>query len=155
VTTATRLDRAHDFILKTFVERGTAPHYTEIAAVFGTSPDEAKVLLHELMSAGLPMWLYPGTDLVASVAPFNNQPTQYRITVDGRPGWFGQCGLESLAACWVFPGKSVQIDSPCLDCGAPLRVVVRDGVIENRDPEEIVLYVDLPISLWSKDWPYT
>jgi hypothetical protein len=41
------------------------------------------------------MWLYPGTDLIASVAPFNNLPNQYRIGADGRQGWFGQCGLES------------------------------------------------------------
>jgi hypothetical protein len=152
---ATQLDRTHHLVLETFVERGYAPHYTEIARRFGVPPEEGKALVRALASSGLPVWLYPGTDLLASCAPFNNQPTQYRITVDGRAGWFGQCGFESLAMCWVFPGRSVQIDAPCLDCGDPLRVVVRDGVVERRDPEAIVCYVDLPIREWAKDWPFT
>jgi hypothetical protein len=155
MTAVTQLDRTHHFILETFVKRGDAPHYTEIAREFGVSPDEGRGLLHELMNTGLPMWLYPGTDLIASLAPFNDLPTQYRISVDGQQKWFGQCGLESLALCWLFRGRSVQIDSPCLDCGEQLQVVVRDGVIESRDPEGIVLYVDVPISRWPKDWPFT
>ncbi len=155
MTNPTQCDQTHHFILETFVERGYAPHYTEIAARFGVAPEEGKKLLHELTATGLPVWVYPGTDLIASCAPFNNQPTQYRVGIDGRPGWFGQCGFESLALCWVFPGKAVQIESPCLDCGEPLRVVVRDGVIESRDPPGIVCYVDIPISQWSKNWPFT
>jgi len=151
---ATQLDRTHHFILETFVERGYAPHYTEIAARFGVAPEEGKRLLHDLMSTGLPLWVYPDTDLIASFAPFSNLPTQYRISVDGRQAWFGQCGFESLALCWVFPGKAVQIESPCLDCGEPLRVVVRDGVIESREPEGIVCYVDISFSQWSKNWPF-
>jgi hypothetical protein len=155
MTAATPVDRTHHFILETFVQRGYAPHYTEIAARFGVPPEEGKKLLHEVMSTGLPLWLYPGTDLIASFAPFNNLPTQYRISVDGRQGWFGQCGFESLALCWVFPGKAVQIDAPCLDCGEALQIVVRDGTIERSDPAGIVSYVDLPIREWSKDWPFT
>ncbi len=151
----TQIDRTFHFVLETFVERGYAPHHLEIAKHLGVPPEEGRRLVHDLASTGLPIWLYPGTDLIVSCAPFNNLPTQYRVSVDGRPGWFGQCGFESLALCWVFPGKSVQIDSPCLDCGEPLRVVVRDGTIEHRDPEEIVSYVDIPFSQWSKDWPFT
>jgi hypothetical protein len=151
----TQLDRTHHFILETFVERGYAPHYTEVAKRFGVPPEEGKALLHSVVKTGLPLWLHPGTDLIASFAPFSNVPTQYRISVDGRPGWFGQCGFESLALCWVFPGQSVQIDSPCLDCGEPLQVVVRDGIIESRAPEGIVCYVDVPIRQWSQDWTYT
>lgn len=155
MTVSTQLDRTHHFVLETFVERGYAPHYTEIAKHFGVLTEEGKRLLHDLMNAGLPAWVYPGTDLIASYAPFNNLPTQYRVTVEDRQRWFGQCGFESLALCWVFPGKLVQIDSPCLDCGESLKVVVRDGIIESCDPDRIVCYVDLPISQWSKDWPFT
>lgn len=151
----TRLDRTHHLILETFVERGYAPHFTELARHLGVGPEEGKTVLHELMGSGLPMWLYPGTDLIASVAPFNNQPTPYRLTVEGWPGGFGQCGFESLAACWVFPGRAVQIDAPCLDCGEPLRVTVRDGVVERNEPEAIVGYIELPLARWASDWPFT
>jgi hypothetical protein len=33
--------------------------------------------------------------------------------------------------------------------------VVRDGVVERREPEGIVAYVDLPLREWAKDWPFT
>jgi hypothetical protein len=88
---AQQLDQTFHFIMETFIERGDAPHYTEIARKFGASTEEGKKLLHDLIDTGImPMWLYPGTDLIASFAPFNNLPTQYRITVDGQQKWFGQ-----------------------------------------------------------------
>ena len=47
-------------------------------------------MLYDLMGRGIPAWLYDDTDYIASFAPFNNVPTQYRITVDGVQKWFGQ-----------------------------------------------------------------
>jgi hypothetical protein len=86
-----RLDQTFHFIMKTMVDRGTAPLYTEIAAQFGQTPEQGKERLRELMGHGsMAMWLYPGTDLIASFAPFNNLPNQYRITVDGQQKWYGQ-----------------------------------------------------------------
>ena len=91
MTSALQLDRTYHFIMETFLKRGQAPHYTEIAREFAVPPDEGKHLLHDLMdSAKMPIWLYPGTDLIASFAPFNNLPTQYRITIDGEQKWFAQ-----------------------------------------------------------------
>jgi len=88
---AQQLDQTYHFIMETFIERGSAPHYTEIAGAFGIKPDEGKKLLKDLIGTGaMPMWLYPGTDLIVSFAPFNNLPTQYRITVDGQQKWFAQ-----------------------------------------------------------------
>jgi hypothetical protein len=49
----------------------------------------------------------------------------------------------------------VRVDAPCLDCGEPMRVVVRDGTIAERSPAEICGYVDVPIRDWPKDWPHT
>jgi hypothetical protein len=86
-----RLDRAFHFITETFVDRGYGPHYTEIPKRFGLNPDEGKALLHDVIdSRVMPMWLYPGTDLLVSFAPFNNLPNQYQISVDGQQKWFGQ-----------------------------------------------------------------
>jgi len=63
------LDRTFNIIMRRMVESGQAPHYTEIAAELGVSMD---------------------TDFITSFAPFNNLPTQYRITIDGQQKWFGQ-----------------------------------------------------------------
>lgn len=86
----TALDKTFQIIIKQMVETGQAPHYTEIAAEMRVSPEEGRQTLHDLFSAGVPGWLFPKTDLIASFAPFNNLPTQYRITIDGQQKWFGQ-----------------------------------------------------------------
>lgn len=85
------LDQVFHLIMETFVKQGSAPHYTEIARKLGVDPEGGKKLLHDLINTGImPMWLHPGTDLLASFAPFNNLPTQYRITIDNQQKWFGQ-----------------------------------------------------------------
>ncbi len=85
------LDRTYHYIMETFIERGNAPRYTEIANKFGAKPDEGKRLLHDLINTHvMPMWLYPGTDLIVSFAPFNNLPNQYRISIEGQQKWFAQ-----------------------------------------------------------------
>lgn len=149
-----QLDQTYHFIMKCFVDTGQAPHYTDIAREFSVSPDEGKRLLHALMGAGLPNWLHPETDLIASFAPFNNLPTHYRVSVDGEQKWFAQCGLESTAISWLFPGKEVRVDAPCLATGEPLHFTMRDGAFERCEPDTICMYVDLPISKWANSLPF-
>ena len=84
------LDQAFHFIMRRMVQTGQAPHYTEIARELKVSMEEGRKILPALFAAGIPGWLHPGTDLIASFAPFNNLPTQYRLTVDGQQKWFGQ-----------------------------------------------------------------
>lgn len=84
------LDRAYQIIMKRMVATGQAPHYTELAADLGMTPEEGKDVLHRLFSAGIPGWLFPNTDYIVSFAPFNNLPTQYRITIEGEKKWFAQ-----------------------------------------------------------------
>jgi len=84
------LDKTFNVIMKRLVDTGQAPHFTEIAAELGVSMEEGRQALHGLMAAGVPGWLYPGTDLIVSMAPFNSLPNQYRITINGEQKWFGQ-----------------------------------------------------------------
>jgi hypothetical protein len=90
MSNSTMLDRTFHVIMKRMVESGQAPFYTELAAALGLSVKEGRKVLHDLFSSGIPGWLYPRTDLIVSFAPFNNLPTQYRITIDGQQKWFGQ-----------------------------------------------------------------
>lgn len=41
---------------------------------------------------------------------------------------------------WLFPGKTVRLDAPCLDCGEPLMVEMRDEQILAVQPQSIVGY---------------
>jgi hypothetical protein len=86
----TMLDKTFEIIMRQMVETGQAPHYTEIAKQLGLSMEGGRQAVHKLFSAGVPGWLFPNTSLIASFAPFNNLPTQYRISVDGQQKWFGQ-----------------------------------------------------------------
>jgi len=84
------LDKTFNIIMKRMVESGQAPHYTEIAAELSLSMEEGRKVLHDLFSAGVSGWLFPDTDFITSFAPFNNLPTQYRITIDRHQKWYGQ-----------------------------------------------------------------
>ena len=86
----TLLDQAFHTIMRRMVQTGQAPFYTELAMDLGLSMEEGKKTLHTLFSSGIPGWLYPRTDYIVSFAPFNNLPTQYRISIDGQQKWFGQ-----------------------------------------------------------------
>jgi hypothetical protein len=48
----------------------------------------------------------------------------------------------------------VQIDAPCLDCGLPMQIQMKDGAIENSDPEGVVAYTPVPFGEWFHDLPY-
>ena len=149
------LDRAYQQMMQAFVRRGQALHYTELARDLGLTPEAGRGVLLDLMDTGVPAWLYDGTDYVASFAPFNNVPTQYRISVEGHQRWFAQCGFEALAVCWLFPGKDVTIEAPCLDCGEALRVVVREGRIVSAEPPTIYAFVDIPFREWRPNLAYS
>ena len=84
------LDRAFSSIMQRLVKTGQAPHYTELAKDLDLDMEICRQLLHELMASGIPAWLHPQTDYIASFPPFNNLPTQYRITIDGQQKWFAQ-----------------------------------------------------------------
>ena len=90
MTEPSRLDKTFSFIIKQMMKTGQAPFYTEIAAELAVSVEEGRKTLHDLFKAGIPGWVAPGTDYIASFAPFSNLPTQYRITIEGRQKWFGQ-----------------------------------------------------------------
>lgn len=96
------LDLTYWTIKRELVATGVAPHYGELAPQLWVSPPESLRRIERIMEL-TPGWMYPGTDYIASLPPFNNQPTPYRIAVDGGQRWFAQCGFEALACCWLFP----------------------------------------------------
>ena len=138
------LDRAFSSIRDTMIETGQAPHYTELATDLEISLEETKQTLHGLMAI-IPGWLHPGTDYIASFPPFNNQPTQYRVSVDGEQKWFAQCGFEALAIRWLFPGSTIRVEAPCLDCGDPMVIEMCDEEILSVEPEGLVAYTNAEV----------
>lgn len=119
--------RLYQRVLIGYVENGVAPHYVEIARTLGWPTHQARAVLHQVVEMGLSMWLHPGTDLIASCAPFSSLPTLYRISIDGVPHGYAQCGLEVLAVSWLFPDHEVKVDALCPDCGEPISLAMSGG----------------------------
>ena len=84
------LDKAFYAIMRSCIETGRAPHYAELAVALGVSVEQARQLFYDLEATGYSFFLHPETDQIVSVAPFNNLPNQYRITIDGEQKWFAQ-----------------------------------------------------------------
>ena len=145
--------RLYHEVMTGYVARGVAPHYVEVALRLGWEPARARTVLHEVTELGLPLWLHPGTDLVASFSPFSSLPTLYRLSIDGAAHGYAQCGLEVLAVSWLFPGCQVRADSLCPDCSEPLSLSIRDGEILSLDPPTIVGHINIPVPKWRGQYP--
>src|SRR4029453_5689803 len=122
-------DRMFHRIMRGLIDTGSAPHHAELARALRLGLEEGASPPPDVMPAYPIGWLPPETDYIASFPPLNNLPTQYRITVRGEQRWFAQCGFEATSATWLFPGQTVRVDAPCLDCGDPVTVEMRDGQI--------------------------
>ncbi len=48
----------------------------------------------------------------------------------------------------------MRIDAPCLDCGEPVRVEIRDGSLLDAQPQATVAYVAVPFWKWFQDAPF-
>jgi len=48
----------------------------------------------------------------------------------------------------------VNIDTPCLDCGKPIHLEVKDGGILKASPSEIIGYVAVPFARWMENISY-
>ena len=138
------------FVLKHFIQTGRAPHFTELSVSLNLIPEHAKELQHAAANAGIGSWFINGTDYVECWAPFSNVPTHHLIEVKGVQQWYGQCGLEVLAACWMFPGTEVTVRSRCVHCAELVTVVMLDGEVLISDPPTAVGHMNAPFS--AADW---
>ena len=46
---------------------------------------------------------------------------------------------------WLVPGKTVRIEAPCLDCGEPMVVEMRDEEILLVEPDTLVGYTSTEV----------
>ena len=132
------MDQAFHLLMHSIVESGSALHYSELARALGLTVEDGRQLLQAVMQAYPIGWLHPETDYIASFPPLNNLPTQYRVTVRGQQKWFAQCGFEATSVTWLFPGTTVRVDAPCLDCGDPMVLEMRDGQLVTVEPPGMV-----------------
>jgi hypothetical protein len=131
-------DQMFHRIMRGLVDSGRAPHYAEVAKAMGLAVEDGRRLLLDVMQAYPIGWLHPETDYIASFPPLNNLPTQYRVSVRGQQQWFAQCGFEATSVTWLFPGETVRVEAPCLDCGDTVVVEMRNGRLLTVEPSGVV-----------------
>ncbi|HXH84900.1 MAG TPA: organomercurial lyase [Candidatus Tectomicrobia bacterium] len=150
VTPSTRRVRA--LIVESFVETGRAPTVCDLAERLALSRPEVLAAFRELATIDT-FAVEAGTDNIRLLSPFSNLPTAYRVSVDGRPGWFAVCGPESLAMSLMFPGRRIDVDAYCRDCCARIRLAMQDHrVLEQDGP--LVVHLGVPVARWLADLPF-
>jgi hypothetical protein len=84
--------KVHQSVLRYFIEKGRAPHYTELAELLDIMPEKARQIIREttIESPFSFAWITPGTDYIGTWAPFSNLPNHHLISIDGVQKWYGQ-----------------------------------------------------------------
>lgn len=55
---------------------------------------------------------------------------------------------------WLFPGKTVRVDAPCLDCGERMVVEMQDEAVLMVQPDTLVGYAYSEIGGAPESRPY-
>ncbi len=140
-------------IQDSFVATGRAPVLADLMRSPGISREEVLQAFREIATIDT-FWVEKGTENIRILSPFANLPTPYKITVDGAQKWDAVCGIEALGIWVYFPGKVVQVDAYCRDCGAPMRLKLKDGQILERPDDPMVAHLGVPVARWMADLPY-
>ena|SRR5262245_45928051 len=74
----------------------------------------------------------------ATILKYCLKSNVYWATPPHEQKWFAQCGFETTSVTWLFPGQTVRVEAPCLDCGDPMVIEMRDGEFQRVDPPGII-----------------
>jgi len=89
--TKEKLNKTFNIIIERMIATGSAPTYADLADELGITRQEGRKVLRKIINGfSFPGWFQPNSDEIASFAPFNNIPSPYRLTIDGKQKWFGQ-----------------------------------------------------------------
>ena len=133
-----------------FVHDGSAQTPAEAAAALGLDAADAEAAFSRLHDAHA-LVLEPESTRIRMLNPFSAVPTPHRVEAGGRT-WFANCAWDSLGIPAALHENGT-IDSECPDCGAPIRLEVRDGeLVEGRD---LLVHFVVPARRWWEDIAFT
>ena len=141
------------FILESFVNTGQAPNIGDIMEALGLSRPTVLDAFQEVAVIDT-FWVEKGTENIRILSPFANISTPYKVTIDGAQKRHAVCGIEALGIWVFFPGKRVEINMYCRDCGEAMFLALRDGQIIEQSPDRIVAHLGVPVSRWMDDLPF-
>jgi Alkylmercury lyase len=140
------------FILNSFVNTGHAPNVGDLMAAVGLTRAAVLETFREIDAMDT-FWIEKGTENIRLLAPFANTSTPYKVTVEGVQKWYAVCGLDALGIWAFFPGKTVQVDAYCRDCGEAIQLQLKDGQITAQSPAHLLVHLGVPVAHWMDDLP--
>jgi Alkylmercury lyase len=142
--------RVRNHVYAAFVRDGEPPTPEETGVALGLSTPvvaETYRWLHEAHA----IVLERNGEGVRMLNPFSVVPTPHRVESGGRT-WFANCAWDALGIPAALDRDGV-VRTECVDCGDPLELEVRDGLLV-RGAELLVHFV-VPARRWWDDIVFT
>lgn len=135
-------------IYQHFQEHARPPVVEELMNEFGLERAATVAILRELADARH-IALVRGTSRVLMAFPYSAIATPFRVTADGK-SYFANCAWDAIAFHQLL-NTSVDVDSRCHHCAAPIRISLRDGQATLVNPAETLVYLALKPTQWWED----
>jgi hypothetical protein len=121
---------------------GRVPQARELARTLQRSESDVRAALRQLAAARA-LILAPNDGEIWSASPFAAVPSAFRVWALGRVYW-ALCIRDALGIAAAL-GAAADITAPCGDCGTPMRIEIRDGVLT---PTQGVVHFTVPAARW-------
>jgi hypothetical protein len=121
---------------------GRVPQAPELARTLHRSESDVRAALRQLAAARA-LILAPNDGDIWTANPFCAVPSAFRVSALGRL-YFGICIWDALGIAAALDAAA-DITTPCGDCGAPMRLEIRDGALARA---EGVVHVAVPAARW-------
>lgn len=136
-------------VFRQLADSGRAPSYGELANRLGTSDTIVREALGRL-ALSRAIVLRPGTSDIWMANPFSAVETGFEVSA-GDSRWYGNCIWDSLGVLALVK-RDGSVQTPCPDCGEPLRVEVSGGHLQSNDA---IVHFAVPAAHWWDDIGYT
>jgi alkylmercury lyase-like protein len=130
------------YVFRQAAETARVPQAPQIAAALGRSEDAIHDALREL-ATGKVLILAPNNGAIWAANPFCAVPSGFRVEARHKTYW-GICIWDALGVAAALKADAL-IQAPCGDCGEPMRLEVRDGVLAHG---EGLIHIGVPVHRW-------
>jgi hypothetical protein len=130
------------YVFRRSAETGAVPQPPEISQALGRAEPEIRTALQQL-AAGKVLILTPNNGNIWAANPFCAVPSGFRVAAKGKRYW-AICIWDALGIAAALHADA-DITAPCGDCGAPMRLEVRN---EQLTRSEGVVHFAVPARHW-------
>ena len=151
-------------ILDLMLNEGVCPSTQDLIKMHGLAPEKLKKVFRDLEAgiviavqrkshAGITHFqeekldtAVPEIGEIFYARPFATFKNQFKITVEGKQKWFGECAVECCGGVsLIFPGKEVVVESVCRQTKKPITLIMKDGNMLDYEPKTMRVHLGYPV----------